>query len=146
VINRFSGKKAGFTLIEVLVVVVILGILATIIVPRIMGRPEEARRVKAQVDIKSIETALSMYKIDSGSYPSTEQGLAALVEKPTTGDIPRKWREKGYLPKIPKDPWGNEYVYLSPGASGDFDIISYGADGEPGGEGKYADVNSWEIE
>ncbi len=145
-INRFNDKKAGFTLIEVLVVVVILGILATIIVPRIMGRPEEARRVKAQVDIKSIETALSMYKIDNGSYPSTEQGLAALVKKPTTGDIPRKWREKGYLAKVPKDPWGNEYVYLSPGSSGDYDLMSYGSDGEPGGEGKYADVNSWEIE
>ncbi|MGK7345704.1 MAG: type II secretion system major pseudopilin GspG [Candidatus Nitrospinota bacterium M3_3B_026] len=144
--RKNAVKNSGFTLIEVLVVVVILGILAAVIVPRIMGRPEEARRTKAAVDIRSIETALSLYKIDNGIYPSTEQGLSALVEKPATGEIPRKWREGGYLDKIPKDPWGAEYVYLSPGAHGDYDLSSYGADGEQGGEGRYADINNWEIE
>ena len=145
--RSFAGEgRAGFTLIEVLVVVVILGILAAVIVPRIMGRPEEARRTKAAVDIKAIETALNLYKIDNGSYPTTEQGLEALVSKPETGDVPRNWREGGYLDKIPGDPWGNEYVYLSPGEHGDFDLSSYGADGEQGGEGKYADVNNWEID
>lgn len=144
--RRKFEKRSGFTLIEILVVVVILGILATVIVPRIMSRPEEARRTKAAVDIKAIETALNLYKIDNGTYPTTEQGIRALVEKPTTGDAPRNWREGGYLDKVPKDPWGNEYAYLSPGAHGEFDLSSYGSDGEQGGEGKYADINNWELE
>lgn len=145
-IFSLQGHRKGFTLIEILVVVVILGILAAVVVPRIMGRPEEARRTKAAVDIKSIETALNLYKIDSGTYPTTEQGLFALVEKPNTGDIPRNWKESGYLSKLPKDPWRSEYVYLSPGANGEYDLSSYGSDGEQGGEGKYADINNWEIE
>jgi len=138
----------GFTLIELMVVIVILGILAGLIVPRIMGRPEEARRMKARVQMESIETALKLYKLDNGLYPTTEQGLQALVEAPTVGSLPKKWREGGYLEKgkIPKDPWGNEYIYLSPGLHGEFDIMSYGADGQPGGEGIGADVNSWETE
>ncbi|VAX22945.1 General secretion pathway protein G [hydrothermal vent metagenome] len=144
--RQIEHRRKGFTLIEVLVVVVILGILATVIVPRIMGRPEEARRTKAMMDIKSIETSLNLYRIDSGSFPSTEQGLSALVEKPTTGVIPRKWRIDGYLKKLPKDPWGGDYIYLSPGSSGDYDLSSYGPDGEKGGEGKFADINSWELE
>ena len=137
----------GFTLIELMVVIVILGILAGLIVPRIMSRPEEARQAKARMQIESLETALKLYKLDNGSYPSTEQGLQALVEAPTVGNLPRKWREGGYLEKgkVPKDPWGNDYVYLSPGTSGDYDIISYAADGEQGGEGKNKDINSWEI-
>jgi general secretion pathway protein G len=135
----------GFTLIEVMVVVVILAILAGIIVPRIMGRPEEAKRIKAQVDIKAIEEALNLYKLDNGSYPITEQGLEALVKKPETAPIPPKWKEGGYLPKAPKDPWGRDYQYLSPGEHGDFDLSSLGADGEPGGEGKDADVESWNL-
>ncbi len=138
-------SRSGFTLIEILVVVVILGILATMVIPKIMGRPEEARRTKAAVDIKSIETALNLYKIDNGSFPSTEQGLIALVEKPDTGEIPRNWKVGGYLKKVPKDPWGAEYVYLSPGSSGPYDLSSYGSDSEQGGEGKYADINSWEL-
>ncbi|MBI4666537.1 MAG: type II secretion system major pseudopilin GspG [Nitrospinae bacterium] len=142
--NRIGRR--GFTLIEILVVVVILGILATVIVPRIMGRPEEARMAKAKVDIKSIETALHMYKIDNGAYPTTEMGLLALVQKPVSGQIPNAWREGGYLPKVPKDPWGSEYVYLSPGSHGEYEIVSFGSDGEQGGEGKNADINSWEIE
>jgi general secretion pathway protein G len=138
----------GFTLIELMVVIVILGILAGLIVPRIMGRPEEARRMKARVQIESIETALKLYKLDNGMYPSTEQGLDALVEAPTVGQLPKKWREGGYLEKgkVPKDPWENDFVYLCPGLHGDFDLTSYGSDGEPGGEGNDADINSWELE
>ena len=138
----------GFTLIELMVVIVILGILAGLIVPRIMGRPDEAKQIKAKMQSESLETALKLYKLDSGMYPSTEQGLQALVEMPETGIVPKKWRQGGYLEKgkVPKDPWGNEFVYLSPGIHGDCDIISYGADGVPGGEGKNMDINSWEIE
>jgi general secretion pathway protein G len=142
------GDRRGFTLIEIMVVMVILGILAGLIIPRIMGRPEEARRTKARIQIESIETALKLYRLDSGSYPTTEQGLQALVESPAVGKLPIAWREGGYLEKgkVPKDPWGNEYVYLCPGIQGDFDLISYGADGETGGEGKDQDINSWELE
>ena len=138
----------GFTLIEIMIVIVILGILAWQVVPRIMGKPEEARRLKAKMDISSIETALKMYKLDNGVYPSTEQGLQALVEAPTIGQLPRKWRQGGYMEKgrIPKDPWDNDYVYLSPGLHGDFDLLSYGGDGQPGGEGDNVDINNWELE
>ena len=138
----------GFTLIELMVVIVILGILAGLIVPRLMGRPEEAKQLKAKMQIESLETALKLYKLDNGYYPSTEQGLQALVEPPTVGQLPRAWREGGYLEKgkVPKDPWKNDYVYLSPGLHGDYDIVSYGNDGEPGGEGENADVNNWEEE
>jgi general secretion pathway protein G len=138
----------GFTLIELMVVIVILGILAGLIVPRIMGRPEEAKQLKAKMQIESLETALKLYKLDNGMYPDTEQGLQALIEQPETGIVPKNWRKQGYLEKgrLPKDPWGNEFVYLSPGAHGDYDIISYGADGVPDGEDKNRDINSWEIE
>ncbi len=144
--NHLNPK--GFTLIELMVVLVILGVLASLIVPRIMSRPEEARRVKAKIDIQSLETALKLYNLDNGDYPSTEQGLQALIEPPSVGTLPRSWREGGYLEKgrLPKDPWGNEYIYLSPGSRGDFDIISYGADGETGGEGKDVDISNWDIE
>lgn len=140
--------EAGFTLIELLVVLIIIGILAGYIGPRIMERPEEARRTKAALQIGGIETGLKLYKLDNGSYPSTEQGLQSLVEAPSAGRLPPKWREGGYLEsrKVPKDPWGNEFVYLSPGLNGDFDLSSYGPDGEPGGEGEDADINNWEIE
>ena len=138
----------GFTLIELMVVIVILGILAGLIVPRIMGRPEEAKQLKAKMQIESLETALKLYKLDNGMYPDTEQGLLALIEQPETGIVPKNWRKQGYLEKgrFPKDPWGNEFVYLSPGAHGDYDIISYGADGVPDGEDKNRDINNWEIE
>jgi general secretion pathway protein G len=139
-------NQKGFTLIEIMVVVVILGILAAVVFPRLAGRPEEARRTKAEVDIKSLEEALALFKVDNGFYPSTEQGLAALVRKPETGRIPNRYHEGGYIKKVPKDPWGNTYVYLSPGLHDDYDLISFGADGESGGEGKDADVQSWEIE
>jgi general secretion pathway protein G len=138
----------GFTLIELMVVIVILGILVSFIAPRLMGRPDEAKQVKARIQMESMETAIKLYKLDNGMYPTTEQGLQALVEQPQTGTLPRKWRKGGYLEKgkVPKDPWGNEYIYLSPGASGDYDIISYGADGVPGGEEFDKDINSWEID
>ena len=143
---RLIFSRSGFTLIEIMVVIIILGILVGLIVPRFMEKPEKARIVKAQMQIESISAGLKEYKLDSGDYPTTEQGLEALVEKPSIGKIPRKYPEKGYLAKIPKDPWGNDYVYISPGEHGDFDLISYGADGEEGGEGKNGDVQSWEIE
>jgi general secretion pathway protein G len=141
-------NERGFTLIEIMVVIIILGILASYVAVRLTGQTEEARRTQARVQIESFGTALALYKLDNGSYPSTEQGLNALVEPPTVGDLPRKWREGGYLEKskVPPDPWKNEYIYLSPGLHGDVDIISYGDDGEPGGEGKDADVNNWELE
>lgn len=144
--SRIHKGQGGFTLIEILVVVVILGILASIIIPKIMTRPEEAKRIKAKMDIKAIETALNLYRLDNDVYPSTEQGLEALVTKPTTGVIPRNWKEDGYLDKVPKDPWGNPYVYLSPGVNKEFDLESYGTDGVDGGEGKDADIENWDLE
>jgi len=142
-----SGME-GFTLIELLVVLVIIGILAGYVGPRIMGHPDDAKRTMAGAQIGGLETALESYRLDNGSYPSTEQGLQALVEAPSTGQSASKWREGGYMKKrkLPSDPWGNAYVYLSPGTHSDFDIICYGADGESGGEGIDADINNWEIE
>jgi general secretion pathway protein G len=144
--DRFKNNR-GFTLIEIMVVVVILGILAAIVVPRLLSRPDEAKVTKAKIDMKSIEEAIGLFKLDNGFYPSTDQGLQALVEKPSTGRIPNKYAADGYLKKVPADPWGNDYVYLSPGLrSQSFDLISYGADGQPGGEGFDADINSWELD
>lgn len=142
------GNQQGFTLIELMVVIVILGILAALITPRIMDRPEEARRTKAEVQIRAIEQALKLYRLDNGQYPTTEQGLQALVTPPTLGRPARKWRQGGYLERgrVPKDPWGGDYVYLCPGMHDEFDLISYGADNQAGGEGKDADVNNWELQ
>lgn len=134
-------RSRGFTLIEIMVVVAILAILAAIIVPRIMSRPEEAKRTKAQVDIKAIASALNLYKLDSGAYPTTDQGLDALVRKPESPPLPRKWKDGGYLGKVPADPWGRPYQYLSPGQHGDFDLYSLG----PDGEGKDAELQSWNL-
>ena len=146
--NKKRIDNQGFTLIEIMVVLVILGILAGLIVPRIIGRPDEARRMKAKIQIQSLETALQLYKLDTGNYPGTEQGLQALVEAPATGELAKSWREGGYLEKgkVPMDPWGNDYIYLSPGTRGDFDLISYGADGTGGGDGKNEDINNWDLE
>ena len=139
---------SGFTLIELMVVIVILSILAVWVAPKIMGRPEQAKQVKAKVDIEGFETALKLYKLDNGFYPTTEQGLEALVVAPDSGKIPKNWRQGGYLEKgkVPKDPWGDNFVYLCPGTHGDYDIISYGADGAPGGEGYDKDIDSWDNE
>jgi general secretion pathway protein G len=148
-IQRIRGNHRGFTLIELMVVVIILGILALYVGPKIMGEPEKAKRVKAKMDIATLETALKMYKLDNGVYPSTEQGLLSLVEMPETGVVPKNWRKGGYIERnrVPKDPWGNEFVYISPGVHGDFDLISYGLDGVPGGEDEGGlDINNWEIE
>jgi general secretion pathway protein G len=138
----------GFTLIELMVVMAILATLAFIVVPRFMDEPEKAKRLKAEVTIANLETALKTYYLDNGVYPSTEQGLEALVREPTTDPKPGRWRDGGYLEKgkVPTDPWGSDYVYLSPGNYGDFDIISYGRDKIEGGEGKGADVESWNLE
>lgn len=140
-----ASQQGGFTLIELMVVIVILGVLAGLIVPKIMNRPDEAKQLKAKMQIESIGTALKLYKLDMGSYPTTEQGLQALVSAPgTTGTS--KWRKGGYLDKgkVPKDPWDNEFIFLSPGANGDYDLISYGADGVTGGDDKNKDITSWE--
>ena len=137
------NKQSGFTLIELMVVVVILALLATFVVPQIMDRPEQARVVKAQQDIRSLESALKMYKLDNFAYPSTDQGLEALVKKPDGNPKPRNYNPKGYLESLPQDPWGNDYLYLNPGEHGEIDIYSLGADGAAGGTGYDADIGNW---
>jgi general secretion pathway protein G len=138
-------RHNGFTLIEVMVVVVILGILAALVVPKIMSRPDEARMVKAYNDIRALEAALKLYKLDNYHYPTTDQGLEALIHKPTQAPQPRQWKAGGYLDRLPKDPWGNAYLYLSPGQHGEIDIWSYGADGVSGGSGASADIGNWDM-
>ena len=145
--KRFSTslrRASGFTLIEILVVIVILGILAALIVPRVMDRPDQARAAAARADIATIMQALKLYKLDNGMYPSSDQGLAALVKKPERGDIPRNWKSGGYLERLPKDPWDFDYQYLNPGIRGEVDVFSFGADRKPGGEGFDADIGSWQ--
>ena len=136
------SAQAAFTLIEVLVVVAILGILAAIVVPRIMDRPDEAKRVAAKADIGAIVQALKIYRLDNGFYPATDQGLAALVQKPTTNPVPGNW--KPLLERLPKDPWGGDYQYLYPGVRGEIDVFSLGADRARGGEGNSADIGNWD--
>jgi len=141
-------NRSGFTLIELMIVIVIMGILATVLIPRIMDRPEEARRVKAKLDIKNLESALQLYKLDCGNYPTTEQGLQALIKKPETEPVPTKWKDGGYLESssVPMDPWGHPYYYASPAQDGsDYEIISYGKSGTPGGTGKDAAISSKDI-
>ena len=135
----------GFTLIEVMVVIVILAVLAALVVPKVMGRPDEARITAARQDISSILQALKLYRLDNMRYPTTEQGLQALVSQPTTPPVPQNWKGNGYLERMPKDPWGNPYQYLQPGLHGEIDVLSLGADGAPGGEGSDADIGSWEL-
>ncbi len=140
-----NGKRrSGFTLVEILVVVVILGLLATLVIPRVVGRGEEAKRTATLVQIREIEQALDLYKLDNGFYPTTEQGLDALVSKPAGMPEPRNYREDGYMKKVPMDPWGRPYVYRSPGEHGEIDLFSFGPDGSEGGEGKNRDITNWD--
>lgn len=139
-------KSAGFTLIEVMVVVVILGILAAIVVPQIMNRPDQAKQIKAKQDILAIENALDLYKLDNGFYPSTDQGLQALMAEPDTAPLPRHWKQGGYLKRLPMDPWDREYQYLNPGEHSAIDIFTYGANGVADGEGIDAQIGNWSNE
>jgi general secretion pathway protein G len=142
-----ARRRRGFTLIELMVVIAILGILAALVVPKFVGRTDDARIAAARQDIASIMQALKIYRIDNGTYPTTEQGLRALFEKPTAEPIPPNWKQGGYLERnaVPKDPWGREYKYLNPGLRGEIDVFSYGRDGQAGGEGPDADIGSWSL-
>lgn len=138
-------RSKGFTLIELMVVLVILGVLAAMIAPKIMDRPDQARIIAAKQDIATIVQALKMYRLDNIRYPTTEQGLQALITKPAIAPVPDNWKSGGYLEKLPNDPWGHPYLYLNPGRQGEIDVISLGADGESGGEGTDADIGSWML-
>jgi general secretion pathway protein G len=135
----------GFTLIEIMVVIVILGVLAALVVPRVLSRPDEARAVAAKSDIAAIMQGLKLYKLDNQRYPTTEQGLTALTTRPETAPVPPNWKPGGYLEKVPRDPWGRPYQYLNPGLKGEVDVMSLGADGQPGGTGVDADIGSWDL-
>ena len=139
---RQIKRQRGFSLIEIMVVVVIMGILAALVVPNLLDRPDQARVVAARQDIASLIQALKLYRLDNGRYPSTEQGLRALAERPTTGNV-NNWRS--YLDRLPNDPWGTPYQYLNPGVKGEIDVFSLGADSQPGGEGADADIGSWAL-
>ncbi len=142
---RRSPRTRGFTLIEVMVVVLILGILAAVIVPNVVGRAHDARVAAAKQDVATLSQALAMYRLDNGRLPTAAQGLKALVEKPTLEPIPPNWRSGGYIPRLPADPWGAPYQYASPGLRGEFDVWSMGADGKTGGEGEAADIGTWNL-
>jgi general secretion pathway protein G len=142
---RHHARPRGFTLIEIMVVIVILGILAALVVPRVLERPDEARAVAARSDIAAIMQALRFYRIDNQRYPTTEQGLAALVSRPSQPPAPPNWKPNGYLERLPKDPWGHPYQYLQPGLRGEVDVFSFGADGQPGGTGTDTDIGSWDL-
>jgi general secretion pathway protein G len=143
-LNLRRRAQRGFTLIEIMVVVVIMGVLAALVVPKLLNRAGESKIAAAKVDIATIMQALKLYKLDNQRYPTTEQGLPALLEKPTSGPAANGWKAGGYVEKMPKDPWGNQYQYLYPGIKGEIDVFSYGADGQPGGTGDDADIGSWE--
>jgi len=136
-------SSRGFTLIEIMVVVFILGLLVTLVAPRVMCRTDEAKRTKAAADLRAVQQALNLYRLDNGGYPTTDQGLQALVTKPQSGTIPRRWNSEGYLEKVQTDPWGHPYIYISNGDH--YTLKSFGADGEEGGEGKYADLDSRDL-
>jgi general secretion pathway protein G len=142
---KVSTGQGGFTLLEVMVVVVILGILAALVVPKILSRPDDARAIAARHDIASLMQALKLYRLDNQRYPTTEQGLQALTALPATAPLPPNWKAGGYVERLPKDPWGNPYQYLYPGVRSEIDVFSFGADGTPGGEGNDADVGSWAL-
>jgi general secretion pathway protein G len=143
--SRPLRAARGFTLIEIMVVVVILGILAALVAPNVIRRIDDARITKAKQDIRSYETALNLYRMDNFRYPTTEQGLEALVKQPADPNI-KNWKQGGYIQNMRKDPWGNDYSYISPGAHGDYDLFTLGADAQPGGEGSDADIGNWDIE
>ena len=143
--GRSGSSARGFTLIEIMVVVVIMGILAALIVPKLMGRSDDARIAAAKQDVATLMQALKLYKLDNQRYPTTEQGLQSLIAKPTTGPAADGWKTGGYLDKLPKDPWRNPYQLLSPGIKGEIDVFSLGADGQPGGVGNDADIGSWDL-
>ena len=141
-----NTKQKGFTLIEVMIVVIIIGILATLVVPKLIGRQDQALVTKARHDISTMENALKLYRLDNYVYPSTDQGLEALVTKPAGTPEPRNWKKGGYVERLPKDPWGSDYLYLNPGVHGDIDIYSLGADAQEGGDEMNADVGNWNLE
>lgn len=144
--KKKNGRpQRGFTLIEIMVVVVILGILAALVVPKVMSRPDEARIVAARQDVQALGQALKLYRLDNQRYPTSEQGLRALVQKPAIAPLPPNWKPGGYLDRLPQDPWGHDYLYLNPGLHGEIDVFSYGADGASGGEGNDADIGSWSL-
>ncbi|GAB7218976.1 type II secretion system major pseudopilin GspG [Vibrio comitans] len=143
---KYNKKQQGFTLLEVMVVVVILGILASFVVPNLLGNKEKADQQKAITDIVALENALDMYKLDNSVYPTTDQGLDALVSRPTGSPEPRNYRNDGYIRRLPSDPWGNEYQYMSPGDNGNIDIFTLGADGQEGGEGPSSDIGNWNLQ
>ena len=138
------SKQLGFTLIEVMVVIAIIGIMASLIVPKIMSKPDEARVIAAKQDISTLVQALKLYRLDIGRYPNSQQGLQSLVEKPVIEPVPQNWKTGGYLDRLPKDPWGNAYQYTNPGARSEIDVFSYGADNKPGGTGFDADLGNWQ--
>ena len=140
------SRDRGLTLIELMVVVVILSILAVVIVPRVIDRPDQARVARARADIAALSAALNLYRLDNGAYPTTEQGLPALASRPTTPPVPSNWAQNGYIDRIPADPWGRPYQYLVPGVHGQFDVFSLGADGRSGGTGTDADIGNWQID
>jgi general secretion pathway protein G len=144
ILRHAPRAERGFTLIEIMVVVIIIGLLAAVVVPQFLGRVDDARVAKAKQDIQALETALTLYKLDNFKYPGTDQGLAALATKPNDPSV-RNWRIGGYLKKVNKDPWGNDYQYAYPGTHGEYDLYSLGADGQPGGEGADADIGNWNI-
>ncbi len=140
------ARQSGFSLIEIMVVVIIIGLLASIVAPQVLNRADEARVQKVKSDFKSIQTGLKLYRIDNYVYPTSEQGLQALVERPAMAPQPRNWDENGYLERLPTDPWGNPYLYLSPGQSQDYNIYTLGADGVSGGEDQNTDIGVWDQE
>lgn len=145
-LRRTRSADSGFSLLELMVVVVILSILALVIVPRVIDRPDQARIARVQADLGVLQNALQLYKLDNFQYPTTEQGLSALVEKPTRSPVPANWADGGYVDRLPKDPWGGDYQYLSPGVHGDVDVFTYGADGVTGGDGINADLGPWSFD
>lgn len=140
-----ATRRSGFTLIEVMVVVLIIGVLAALVAPRILSRPDDARAVAAKTDIATLMQALKLYRLDNQRFPTSEQGLSALVTKPTSAPAPTGWKSGGYVERLPNDPWGHPYQYLNPGLRGEIDVFSLGADGQAGGEGADADIGSWAL-